>query len=956
MTVSDEGEDQFRYVDGPTGFGNAMEFPSDSRQCLVHKRFTIESDTCTTNLDNCEDGLSLSVWYKGYQGIERDWEFVSQDPNDPSIIETIASTGGDTKGHPGIALYLQGMTVKAVVSTGAKYWNTSCVGMIKNDKWTNIAFSWKHDKGLLLYIDTKLEASTMFPASSPGAKPALTPPQMHLGCHSDATNTEYRYFLEGAVDELAVWDKALLGTDAGLFLGDHIRSFADVTVEDLNSIVDDSDISDPDVMAAALLITAQSTYSEEVPEGALTVPTTAATTTTTTTTTTTANSDVSTTDSGSGATTTTTMQPESDAYKHFKSVMKLFKKFTSTTLKNVDIMKLQNTLGLVDVTSNIFVQKNKEFLMGAEVGEEKDGEARMTVNANQIIEDLTNWTMRILQNTDYRNRTEMFTLVKETENLIVHVFKGPHSALHTRSNGFVVAPDCEMMVKKKSWNSTCNRAAVSSAVVTDPKCKNRTINVVITSSRNVHRYSHTWAVGGDMDPYLPHELNTMVMSVLMSPDPVLDKKGNVDKKAPKCKPNPKALLQSPIRLKLFNLRPETTHSHQSRKLSFHEEAPVKRVLGQHCAWWDANNSRWDGTGCLVMENTDRYTKCACAHFGSFTVMNELIEPRVVPDEHLWLLVLRYVGYALSILLIIIYIIVVAVSRDLKDQFHLMGLNLAVAVLVGAVAMVVSDLEAVRDDRHWCTAVGTIIQLFYQAAGAWVLFLGHATFKAITSGVIGGRLKSYLPISWGLPFISVGLNYLLFMLDLGEDPRCFISWENPPKFVFFGFQLLFVLVSCFCACVVLSNMATTALRKDNLIDDYGSFCNGAAFLMLFFSITWIFGFFCYIRFGHTSLNFYPIFQVLNSWTGVVLFLFIGVASRKFRMVVAGQAKLRREMLMGYTFGNTGEAKGNAAASGPSTSNTSNKGAQPKNNQDKKGKLPPVKKNAPRRAPPRTFTAD
>ncbi|MPC86713.1 hypothetical protein E2C01_081549 [Portunus trituberculatus] len=97
-----------------------------------------------------------------------------------------------------------------------------------------------------------------------------------------------------------------------------------------------------------------------------------------------------------------------------------------------------------------------------------------------------------------------------------------------------------------------------------------------------------------------------------------------------------------------------------------------------------------------------------------------------------------------------------------------------------------------------------------------------------------------------------------MLDLGEDPRCFISWENPPKFVFFGFQLL----------------------KDNLIDDYGSFCNGAAFLMLFFSTTWIFGFFCYIRLSRSSLDFYPIFQVLNSWTVSVLCLFSSLPSSFF----------------------------------------------------------------------------
>ncbi|MPC89042.1 hypothetical protein E2C01_083970 [Portunus trituberculatus] len=42
------------------------------------------------------------------------------------------------------------MTLKAVVSTGDEYWLASCVGMLKNDKWTNIAFSWKHDEGLLV--------------------------------------------------------------------------------------------------------------------------------------------------------------------------------------------------------------------------------------------------------------------------------------------------------------------------------------------------------------------------------------------------------------------------------------------------------------------------------------------------------------------------------------------------------------------------------------------------------------------------------------------------------------------------------------------------------------------------------------------------------------------------------------------------------------------------------------
>lgn len=66
---------------------------SSSIQCLVHKDFTLASDTCITNFSTCADGFSLSVWYKGLQGLDRDWEFVSEDSVDPSVIETIASTG-----------------------------------------------------------------------------------------------------------------------------------------------------------------------------------------------------------------------------------------------------------------------------------------------------------------------------------------------------------------------------------------------------------------------------------------------------------------------------------------------------------------------------------------------------------------------------------------------------------------------------------------------------------------------------------------------------------------------------------------------------------------------------------------------------------------------------------------------------------------------------------------------
>ncbi|KAK3879667.1 hypothetical protein Pcinc_015776 [Petrolisthes cinctipes] len=210
-------------------------------------------------------------------------------------------------------------------------------------------------------------------------------------------------------------------------------------------------------------------------------------------------------------------------------------------------------------------------------------------------------------------------------------------------------------------------------------------------------------------------------------------------------------------------------------------------------------------------------------------------------------------------------------------------------------MLVSDIHAVRDDRHSCTAVGTLIHVFYQAAGAWIFSLGHAAFTAITSGVIGGRLKPYMAISWGMPLISMGVHLRLL-------------------------HMFFVFISSLCGIVVLCNMATPALRKDNLIEDYGSFCRGAAFLILFFDLTWIFALLCYIRLDFNEPDFYPIFQVLNSCTGIILFLFIGLGSRRFRMVIAGQTKLRREMLKNYAFGKPRKTQDKEPLSSPHDQNS------------------------------------
>lgn len=69
------------------------------------------------------------------------------------------------------------------------------------------------------YVDKVLVGSVKYPISSPGALPALDPPEMMLGCHKDATNPTYLGFNTASYDELAIWDKALVGEKTMYFMG-----------------------------------------------------------------------------------------------------------------------------------------------------------------------------------------------------------------------------------------------------------------------------------------------------------------------------------------------------------------------------------------------------------------------------------------------------------------------------------------------------------------------------------------------------------------------------------------------------------------------------------------------------------------------------------------------------------------------------------------------------------------
>jgi len=160
-------------------------------------------------------------------------------------------------------------------------------------------------------------------------------------------------------------------------------------------------------------------------------------------------------------------------------------------------------------------------------------------------------------------------------------------------------------------------------------------------------------------------------------------------------------------------------------------------------------------------------------------------------------------------------------------------------------------------------------------------------------LIGGRACVYLLIVWGINFIILGYNILRYLKEMGTDPQCLLGWENIVKWHLFipifcstGVSLLLILI-------VMCNINYTLLRRSSMVKELTSTTYGLLMVIVLFCGTWITGSLAFIRSKEIDLpDFQPLFQVLNSWSGVTTFMFLGLCSSRYRSVIQESVKERK----------------------------------------------------------------
>ena len=176
---------------------------------------------------------------------------------------------------------------------------------------------------------------------------------------------------------------------------------------------------------------------------------------------------------------------------------------------------------------------------------------------------------------------------------------------------------------------------------------------------------------------------------------------------------------------------------------------------------------------------------------------------------------------------------------------------------------------------------------------------HATFKGITSGLINGRTSVYHPICWGGPLICIGGLCFMYGELLGTHPQCFISWENVAVEKFFYYNSLTFLLTFYFELVIVFNVVRVQSHNKETVMYLKDQVKGLLTTSVLLMTLWCWkclGWLTYYKDDTLDMpNPTPLFHIYNGWFGVILFLTLGIWSKRFMIGLRSQAEEKKNKL-------------------------------------------------------------
>jgi len=932
---------------GPFGFGDAVQLNDD--KCIVKSGFGKKGDKCIMHPKDCKDGLSFSIWEKVIY--QEDVLNVMKDHDKKYVF----STGGDfntkTKNlYPGVAIYHQGMDLVAVVSTDEDVWQLKVRGQLMNQTWSNIGIRWgpydstKTDKGgLELYVNAEKVGHAIKPelrpenddpdtvdmvertwTERPTLSPvytertwryvAMDPPIAMIGCHRHFDDATFRDFSRPGTsfDELTVWTRKLqvnrTHNEILYFTAGYDDQFEGLTLEKWTEMLDRVELFDPSQLEIAGLVSSQ--FSAQAKELAAKLAA-----------------------SGEGADEATNEVSEElnnnvqvdldsgsagSSGKIYERTEQQQKDYDRSMLDYDGARKLLNFDGLKVIEKPRYLVKRWTVLPTASealVDNEDNIAGWRSVmldpdeeGSSKLVKRIEKYSMHYLNSADFREEEDFADFYDASEQIMM---------VHSQSKGLTLTSaklspkglekfgpriDIKNFASNNtvknftSWNEHRETLEIPS--------KFHFTNEAFCGTKEVTLLAAIYNGYGKMSPMrrnpqsirakdIKMDSKTVSVQVTVAPDP--DK---LDQDLSKCQLDHEKMRYSPITIRFYHY----DHQTSLRKLLWHEDDLDTNIAVRKCVVYNEGIGRfgaWDADKCSTVLTDQHSTVCECYTTGTFALLAEMVEPPQYGPEYDWLWVVKYIGYVLSIILLVVFIIVIFINPLLWEMFHLLRCNTAFCFMVALICMFVAESEDIRKNRHDNITISVFQQFWFLASCLSLLSESFATFRAITGGIIGGKTLGYIPMIYGLPLVDIGVSMFLYGDDYGRDPRAFIGWANETKLSFFYAILTAAGLSVILCFVIIFNISTPQTRKDSVVEQLSSQGTGLTIMVMIFGMTWGFAFPAYVRFPDKETpDFFPIFQVLNAWSGVFVVLFLGMSSSRFRAVLFGGGNMGGSALFKY----------------------------------------------------------
>jgi hypothetical protein len=734
------------------------------------------------------------------------------------------------------------MDITAVVSTGVDVWDLTVRGRLLTESWANYGVVWSPPNldetvdmpydlrgGLELYVNLEKVGHVVSPVANDDGSPITWeelppvslqkldpagnpipgqmegPAVMMFGCHyeqmedgADVT-PGFAHFHEATFDEMAIWTRRLVKNksldETLFFLGGYVKELENMSEEEFAIMLGKVDMTDPDQAASAGSM-AGTLLSNPKPETEAAPAATGGSSGS-------GSSSGSTSDGGSSS---SAGSPGQAAAMSSGQVLELpwKEKKKLKQLKKADIfLGLLDLGGATDGSLPKHLDNRYDSLATAAkmLGCKRDNvESWNIINEDfnaessaDYVEKLEHFALSYMAsaNISFYDDTKYFTA--ETGEYIVNIpaeemfmsmGKMTMERFRMRGHNYDVGayrhPPEIWKNARENWENPADKIVIPTEMFADiPECLDNPVTFM-------------YAIYPCYGMFAPLRRNP---TTIESQRFVIDSKvvtvrfiTNNDTFAPTkrdselCSKIPVDMKYTPVKIKLYHKSKETTR----RKILHHDFEVKTTIETRRCVMWNPDmglHGGWDATFCTTVMSEQDSTTCECSEFGTYALAAEKIEQPEGKEDFTWLQVSRYIGFCVSLLSLAIFIIIIAANRHLWEMFHLIRLNTGIAYFFALLFHFISEVPAIREDRHNNATFSSLILFFYLCGSYFQLMEAFAEFRAITGGIIGGKTIAYIPLGWGPGFIGLGVTWYLYGADVGTDPNVFIGWENETKIPF-----------------------------------------------------------------------------------------------------------------------------------------------------------------------------